>query len=295
MTAEAITLPILGRVGATQPDNAVHLFGPIGTPGRGGTAADLAAYPQFDKPRDYAWKNGVNACSLGDLSRGRLYAVGSAAREVQRYSEDPLAPLTLAQLMSLEHIDGEWSYRDSTELKLQISADSSIDGGASMRRQIDVGHGLELYAERLSVMALQPAGFRKVPPGDEAAAGTESGIVLDVLIWAWAIPIEFPTGRTDAPYTQTLYQPANQAGVIRIPSGARSVSIYRSGLEANQPLLTWRVGDHVRLTTSYPIAAIDFPTTNQTGEIAVPHGATHLYSSAVANPAFHTLVWRIGT
>lgn len=287
---ELVHVPLGGRVGC--PDrhgDGVHLFGSVAPMGATGLG-NLAGYVDFNLPREHQWNNMAKPSRQAEIARDRLWLISSWAREVQRYSEDPLDPLTVKQIRTLNEISGNYSYRDGTQIPLLVG--TALGGPGGQPVPIDVGHSLEVYGEAVICQALQPSTLVAVPPGGGSVAA-QSGIVIDVLLMAWAVPIEESIGHRMAPYTQTAYQGAGSQAVIRIPPSARTLQIVRSGLEPTAPGWQWHVGDPTVLTTSLQLGTIDFPTTNQSPVLEVPHRATHLVSTSVANAAFHTLIWGI--
>lgn len=269
-----------GRTGHHSPVNVAHYFGTFGTPGA--TLSSLANYPSdFDQEEHETWSS-RGACP-------RLWLVGAAAREVCRYDENPLSPLTRSQVRSLQGIAEPFSYREDTQLKLRVRV---VGGPADRPLYLDVGQQLEVVAAAVVVQAMVPDGWVEVPPGNPSVVAPQAGLVGDVVMGAWSIEIEESIGHRDAQLTETLFIPANESRSLRIPPGARELQVFASGLEATLPELRFYAGNLNALTAGYRLAAVTFTAGFETQRVKVP-AATHVVTESVANDVFLTFVWTI--
>lgn len=257
---------------------ALKYFGSIGSP------TTITNFPLVDSVRKKEWTAGTTT-ETDELAQ-RLWRVDSTVREVQRsVDQEPLTPL---ETRFIER-DGV----DRTLLKLAIrSTQMGFDDRTFI---IDAGYSLEFWAQSVAVQWMAPVGVDAVQDmGLEPNVSTADAVVLDGLLGVQILAIESPIGAA-APLT--FYRSIAAEGFLslKIPRGARDVTIYQSAAGAASVEWTWSYGDPSSIAPVWALGQIPFITgMRRTPTISVVPGATHIVSDVdLLTDRLFTIVWTI--
>lgn len=252
---------------------AMKYFGSIGNP-----ADEPLQSIVVDSLRRKAWTAGSK--------HTRLWRVDSTVREVQRIVEqNPLTPVT-NEVITQRGVD-------RTLLKLGITMTEM--GFEERTFVIDAGSSLEFWAKEVEVRWMSPEGVDALGDmGPAPAVSTVDDIVIDGLLGVQILAIESPIGAA-APLTFYRAAEAESPIVLKIPRGARDVTIYQSAAGAASIEWTWSYGDPNDFVPVWALGQIPFITgLRRTPTISVVPGATHIVSDiALLTDRFFTIVWTI--
>lgn len=257
---------------------ALQYFGSIGSPG-------ISTFPLVDSVRNKEWTAGTQTKT--DAQAQRLWRVDSTVREVQRQVEQ--SPLTPLQTSFIERDGG-----DRTLLKLAIRATQM--GFDDRTFIIDAGYSLEMWAQSIVVQWLSPPLVNAVADlGPEPRVEAADAVALDGLLGVQILAIESPIGAAAPPLT--FYRPvaAGSALTLKIPRGARDVTIYQTAAGAASAAWTWSYGDPASFAPVWALGDLPFITgLRRTPTLTLPPGATHIVSDIdLLTDRLFTIVWTI--
>lgn len=215
----------------------------------------------------------VRTFQSGCHGHEHLWMVGSTAREVLRWEDAPTGPRALTEI----------DVGRRSALRLRIVTSGSALGSTY---EIDLGQSLELVAESLYVELLAPEGAMEVVNGSE---GQEQGLLFDTLCLVRLLRLEVSRGRDTALLTQSVFVPANQAHVQRVPCGAQRMSVYGEP-SFGFPQLRWLRGDPA--FAAVELGSIQTLFGLPRWDIDVP-SASHLTIEPFGAARTFTFVWTI--
>lgn len=270
---------LLGRAEPRVGENGRRFFGTLSSTGQPG-----ALVTELDEIE--TWKDRLDSC------RERLFLVSSRAIEVKRFSQIPLSPLRVADILGPPS-------QQASGFKVRINTDG-VRGPSSVL--IDANATLQLYARDLSVDLLGPLGTVEV--GVPGQSPTAQGLVFDALVGIDILAIEAPLGPNVAPLSQTVVAPAAEIPapptVVMKPNFARRVQIYTTSAGPYPPSMRWFLGDprtFGEAPGAIDLGIVAWETAGQRRprlEIDVPEHATHLVIDAVPDvDRIFTFRWEI--
>ncbi len=204
----------------------------------------------------------------------RLWMVGSTVEEQLLFSAVPVGPPPLRVPRA--------SRRSLMRLRITAS-----DSAGKAVYEVDLGQSLELYARSLNIDLLAPLGT--VTVSDEPVVPLE-GLVFHAQVGVRMLELDVSRGARQALRTETVFVPAGQPAVQRVPGGAVRLSAFAEPLAA-APVWRWLRAEPPP-GVAVPLGQVAWDADAPRFEAAVP-SATHLRIEPAADDRTFTLVWTI--
>jgi hypothetical protein len=227
-----VVAPLLGRAGVFQGRKMFQLFAQLQddngvfVPPDSGT---LIAGVGWNAPY---LPQSPGACGDGLEPRlhkcERVWRIATAAQTAYRLSQEPLRPLQPSELDAFELPGSTLPAGVGAVMggngwfRLWVKAN---DNTGQRRFYMDLDETIEIYAFDVQVMLVGPPQAVLIPDAS-ASTVTLNGTVVDLRVGASIMPIEQPTGRRSARFTQLVPVAAGTSVDIPVPRFARAVKIY---------------------------------------------------------------------